>query len=53
MAYGESISVQEQDRETFIAMMNRALGVKGGGALNRISRKRARWLLGRIDELFI
>ena len=53
VAYGETISVQEQDRETFIAMMNRALGIKGGGALNRIARKRAKWLLGRIDDLFI
>lgn len=53
VAYGESISVQEQDRETFIEMMNRALAIKGGGAVNRIARKRAKWLLGRIDDLFL
>lgn len=53
VAYGESISVQEQDKETFVGMMERALAIKGGGVVNRIARKRARWLLGRIDELFI
>ena len=53
VAYGESISVQEQDRETFIEMMNRALAIKGGGAVNRVARKRAKWLLGRIDDLFL
>ena len=53
VAYSESICVQEQDRETFVAMLERALAVKAGGAMNKLSRRRARWLLDRIDELFI
>jgi len=53
VGYGENISVQEQDRETFVAMMKRALAVKGGGAANRLARKRARWLLGRMENLFL
>ncbi|UCH62295.1 MAG: hypothetical protein JSU77_10870 [Fidelibacterota bacterium] len=53
VSYGESICVQEQDREGFVAMMERALSVKTGGVMNRMARKRARWLLMRIDDLFI
>ncbi len=53
ISYGEGICVQEQDREEFVAMMERALAVKAGGVMNRMARKRARWLLKRIDDLFI
>lgn len=51
--YGESICVQEQDREQFVAMLERALAVKGGGITNRLAKRRARWLLKRIDDLFL
>ncbi|MFC1620068.1 TRAP transporter TatT component family protein [Candidatus Neomarinimicrobiota bacterium] len=53
VSYGESICVQEQDRETFIAMMERALAVKGGGIMNRMAKRRAKWLLTKIDDLFL
>lgn len=53
VGYGESISVQEQDRETFVRMLERALEVKAGGVANRLARRRARWLLQRADDLFI
>ena len=53
VSYGEGICVQEQDREEFVAMMERALAVEAGGVMNRMARKRARWLLKRIDDLFI
>ena len=53
VSFGENICVQEQDRDTFVAMMERALAVKAGGAANRLARKRARWLLTRIDDLFL
>ena len=53
VAYSETICVQEQDRKTFVAMLERALAVKTGGTMNKLSRRRARWLLDRIDELFI
>lgn len=52
-SYGESICVQEQDREGFVAMMERALAVKAGGVTNRLAKKRARWLLKRIDNFFL
>ncbi|MCH7521628.1 MAG: hypothetical protein IIB42_08045 [Candidatus Marinimicrobia bacterium] len=53
VGFGENICVQEQDREAFVAMMDRALAVKAGGAANRVARKRARWFLSRIDDLFL
>jgi hypothetical protein len=53
VSYGEAICVQEQDRDTFIAMMERALAVKGGGIMNRMAKRRARWLLSRVDDLFL
>lgn len=53
VSYGESICVQEQDREQFIEMMERALGVKAGGVTDRLAKRRARWLLKRIDDLFL
>jgi hypothetical protein len=53
VSYGEAICVQEQDRETFIKMMERALAVKGGGIMNRMAKRRAKWLLTRVDDLFL
>lgn len=53
VSYGESICVQQQDIATFKEMMNRALTVKGGGIVNRMARKRAKWLLTRLDDLFL
>ena len=53
VGFGENICVQEQDRDTFIVMMDRALAVKAGGAANRIARKRASWLRSRVDDLFL
>lgn len=53
VSYGENICVQQQDRAAFEEMMNRALAVKGGGIINRMARSRAKWLLSRLDELFL
>ena len=53
VSYGEAICVQEQDREQFKVMMNKALSVKTGGVMNRMAKRRARWLLKRIDDLFL
>ncbi|MCH7729847.1 MAG: hypothetical protein IH991_25760, partial [Planctomycetes bacterium] len=36
-----------------VQMLERALAVKAGGAANRLARRRARWLLQRVDDLFI
>ncbi|MFC1746747.1 TRAP transporter TatT component family protein [Candidatus Neomarinimicrobiota bacterium] len=53
VSYGEYICVQEQDRETFVAMMNRAIAAPGGGMTNRLAKQRAQWLLTQMDTLFI
>lgn len=53
VSYGEAICVQEQDRETFTEMMERALAVKGGGIMNRMAKRRAKWLLSKVDDLFL
>ncbi|UCH09061.1 MAG: hypothetical protein JSU61_07370 [Fidelibacterota bacterium] len=53
VSYGEAICVQEQDREQFKAMMKKALSVKKGGVMNRMAKRRARWLLKRMDDLFL
>ena len=53
VGYGESICVQEQDRETFVLMLKRALEVEASGVANRLAQRRARWLLQRVDDLFI
>ncbi len=53
VSYGEGICVQEQDREGFIEMMERALEVKAGGYINHLSKRRAKWLLDRIDDYFL
>ncbi len=58
VAFAETVSVARQDRAEFEAMLGRALEVDPDAAKdlrlsNRIYQKRARWLLGRADELFV
>jgi hypothetical protein len=53
VSYGEVICVREQDREQFIAMMQKALAVKSGGVMNRMAKRRAKWQLKRINDLFL
>ena len=53
VGYAESICVREQDKQQFLAQLERALAVKSRGASNRLAKKRARWLLRRVDDLFI
>jgi predicted anti-sigma-YlaC factor YlaD len=56
--WAETVSVRRQDRREFRTMLDRALAVEPGKAeqwtlLNEVSQRRARWLLSRIDELFL
>ncbi len=56
--YAWSISVQEQDRDTFVRMLQQALAVDPDGVPqwrlhNRIAQRRARVLLQRVDSLFV
>jgi predicted anti-sigma-YlaC factor YlaD len=56
--FAESVAVPKQDRQGFKQELERALAVPPGGIkdqtlTNLLAQKRARWLLGRLDELFI
>lgn len=54
----EAVSVEKQDRKEFESLLQRALAINADAApefrlLNLVAQRRARWLLGRVDDLFI
>jgi len=56
--FAETVSVAQQDRREFERLLREALAVDPDAApdmrlANLVYQKRARWLLGRIDELFV
>jgi predicted anti-sigma-YlaC factor YlaD len=58
VALAESVSISENNRKEFEAVLNEALAIDINKApdqklANIISQRRARWLLGRIDDLFV
>lgn len=58
VAYAESVCVQKQDRAQFQSQLNEALAIDVNAQpqwrlVNLVMQQRARWLLGRIDELFL
>ncbi len=58
VSFAETVSVARQDRKEFEALLRQALAVDPDAVVdlrltNLIAQKRARWLLGRADELFI
>lgn len=58
VAYAEAVDVNQQDRAEFEAMLQKALSIdpdarKEWRLSNLIMQRRARWLLGRVDELFL
>ena len=58
LAFAESVSVGQQDRKEFKEMLDAALAVNPDGApeyrlANIVAQRRARWLLSRIDDLFV
>ena len=58
VAYAESVSVGNQDRREFVSLLERALAVDPDARpswrlLNLVMQRRARWLLGRADLLFL
>lgn len=58
VSYAESIAVPEQDKAAFRKMLQDALAVDTSRPsdyrlANVLAQTRARWLLGRVDELFI
>ena len=58
VSLAESVAITENDRKTFKAALDDALAIDVNKApdqrlANVISQRRARWLLGRIDDLFV
>lgn len=58
VSMAEAVTVQKQDRAEFRTLLESALAVDpdidpGNRLMNAIAQRRAKWLLGRIDELFL
>jgi hypothetical protein len=58
VSFAEAVAVQNQDRAAFQALLGRALAIDADAAppwrlQNLIAQRRARWLLGRLDDLFL
>jgi predicted anti-sigma-YlaC factor YlaD len=58
LAFAESVSVGEQNRKEFTDLLDAALAVRPDAApeyrlANVVAQRRARWLLSRIDALFV
>lgn len=58
VSLAEAVAVQKQDREEFESLLHKALGVDPDARPewrlnNLIMQRRARWLLGKTDELFV
>ncbi len=58
VAWAESVCVQQQNRKEFEALLKRALAVNPDEhphtrLVNLIAQRRARWLLSRVDDLFV
>jgi predicted anti-sigma-YlaC factor YlaD len=56
--WAEAVSVRTQNRREFRTMLEKALAIDPAAnkeelLLNEVSQRRARWLLGRSDELFL
>ena len=59
VTFAETVSVRTQDRKEFLDLLDRALAFDARSAApehrmaNLVSQRRARWLKGRVDELFL
>jgi len=58
VGFAETVSVARQDKAEFKRLLDRALAVDANAApefrlANVLAQRRARWLLGRTDELFV
>jgi len=58
VSLAESVAVEKQDKAGFQSLLNRALAINPDVApesrlQNLVAQRRARWLLGRVDELFL
>jgi len=58
VGFAEAVSVQKQNRVEFQSLLEKALAINPDAVpesrlLNLVAQRRARWLLGRVDDLFI
>jgi hypothetical protein len=58
VSLAESVALERQDQAGFEALLQRALAIDADATpemrlQNLVAQKRARWLLGRVDELFL
>jgi len=59
VTYAETVSVRAQDRKGFLGLLDRALSFDARGTApehrmaNLVVQRRARWLKGRADDLFL
>jgi len=58
VGWAESVCLGQQDRQEFETLLQRALAINPdehpqARLVNIIGQRRARWLLGRVDELFV
>lgn len=56
--YAEAVDEKEQNRDEFVEMLNKALAIDvdqkpSWRLVNLITQKRAKWLLSRVDTLFV
>ncbi len=57
LALAESVCIQKQQKERFVALLNQALAINVDDEIsirltNVLAQDRARWLLSKVDELF-
>jgi predicted anti-sigma-YlaC factor YlaD len=58
VSLAESVSVEKQDKAEFESLLQKALAIQieampEARLANTLAQRRARWLLGRVDELFL
>ena len=59
VTFAETVSVRTQDREEFLELLSRALSFDSRWEApefrlaNLLSQRKAKWLVGRVDELFL
>jgi predicted anti-sigma-YlaC factor YlaD len=58
VGFAEAVCVQKQDRAEFESLLNRALAIDVNAMptwrlQNLVAQRRARWLMGRTDDLFL
>jgi predicted anti-sigma-YlaC factor YlaD len=58
VSLAEAVSVQQQDLKGFESLLNRAMAINPDAKpewrlLNLVAQRRAKWLLGRADQLFL